>query len=165
MRFTKVFILAVSIVVITLPILGCHNSNSSNEENNSQLGSSPQHESSSNNLESQIDNADLTKIQMATEYPEYPGGTEKIKVIISNQSDNEFSYEAYVFTLEKKASDDWADVAFKDDDIVFPALGGVVEPSKSAEITIDLAQYFELPLETGLYRIKKDGLFAEFKIV
>lgn len=165
MRYTKAFIFVILIAVITLPILSCNNNSSSNEQNNSQLGSSAQQESSPDKLESQIDNADLAKIQMTTENEEYSGDTKEIKVIISNQSDNEYSYEAYIFTLQKKASDNWIDVAFKGGDAIFPALAGVLKPSESAEIFIDLAQYFNLPLEAGQYRIKKDRLFAEFKIM
>lgn len=104
-----------------------------------------------------------------TEYPEYDGNVEEIKLIITNNGSEEWGYNV-VFHLEKydEDMDGWRNINFSRQ-MEWTLLSMGVLPSETVAEIISLKDNFKQPLLPGRYRVVKYGdrdeaVAAEFKI-
>lgn len=79
------------------------------------------------------------------------GGIHHCVHTITNNSQSNYSFPVYNFSLEKYNSGNWITVQIKED-YVFMTLDRVLQPNEEATRTLDLEKIFDLPLEKGIYR-------------
>lgn len=105
-----------------------------------------------------------------TEFPEYDGNVEEIKLIITNDGSEEWDYNV-VFHLEKYDEDmgGWRNIKFSDK-MTWTLLACGISPSETVTVPIPLKGNYKQPLLPGQYRVVKHGsnyneaISAEFKI-
>lgn len=169
----KIFILFGLISI--LAVSGCSqnpqdiSSNASNSNKNDILSQggdySKSNEDESNttsfneDLNSEYDSC-VIDILFTVEKEKYPADVSKITYTITNNSQSNYSFPVYNFSLEKYNSGNWITVQIKED-YVFMTLDRVLQPNEEATRTLDLEKIFDLPLEKGIYRFTKGNLKSE----
>ncbi|MBQ9166504.1 MAG: hypothetical protein IJX71_06250 [Oscillospiraceae bacterium] len=81
-------------------------------------------------------------------------------LIIDNHSGEEFSYGMY-YALQRQIDGTWYEMVMKDD-VAFEDVAIILPDMEQSEVTCDLSIFGEL--ETGTYRIVKDGMVAVFGV-
>lgn len=109
-------------------------------------------------LDLESDVSEPTSFSFKTEYTEYDSDVEVISYTIENISSEMVGINPHAFSLHYKCDGEWKLVAFDVDDdfYIYDILFGV-EPDKPFESEIELTEYFNLPLESGEYRIVIEG--------
>ena len=102
----------------------------------------------------------MIDILFTVEKEKYPADVSKITYTITNNSQSNYSFPVYNFSLEKYNSGNWITVQIKED-YVFMTLDRVLQPNEEATRTLDLEKIFDLPLEKGIYRFTKGNLKSE----
>lgn len=102
-----------------------------------------------------------------TEFAEYDRNLKDLRVIVTNDSDEEFEYDSRIFYLNKKVGDQWKPININGSH--YPInLGEHVSPHSIGEIRLrEIEDHFKLPLLPGHYRIwVGDGeqVSAEFDV-
>ena len=98
-----------------------------------------------------------------TEFSEYDGDTEEIRVIVTNDCDTIFSFSEF-FSLQKKVDGEWKPIKFGGK---LNLIGSDMPARSTAPITFVLKDHVKLPLLPGQYRIwvgDSDRVSAEFTI-
>ncbi len=84
-----------------------------------------------------------------TEFPEYDRRVKKIKVIATNNGDEDFFFgERY--SLQKLEDGEWKYIFVGG---IFPAIGRIFPASETSDHTFSLEDHVKLPLPSGSYRI------------
>lgn len=99
-------------------------------------------------------------ISIKTEEPLYHTLSEKITVLIKNDSKEEFTTGVYVF-LEKKVEDTWYKVPMKNNS--FEDIGMIHPPGKTSSLILNVHDLRD-KLTSGEYRAIVGGLAAPFKV-
>lgn len=105
-------------------------------------------------------------ITAQTEFSEYDGDVKKIKVTFTNSHSKDGGAEGHVFNLLKQEGDKWRIISDKSGSN-YPADAIIIPANGMATNVYDLEKYYDLPLSSGVYRIKviADGLvYAEFTV-
>ncbi|ALS78611.1 hypothetical protein AUO94_08015 [Planococcus kocurii] len=100
-------------------------------------------------------------VMIKTEKSEYPTTVENIKIVITNDSTQEYSTGLDVF-LEKKVEDRWFRVPMKEEFFTEPAI--VHDPGTSTKMTLNVED-LNYDLTPGEYRATLSGLGAPFTII
>ncbi len=88
-------------------------------------------------------------VEMTTEFTEYDGDTERIRVKLRNNRSEDFSYGAYFF-LQKLDGDEWRYLGVSGN---FNLLLYSVPPGWDGWESFQLKEHVKLPLLPGRYRI------------
>lgn len=167
----KICILFVLISIFT--VSGCSRNSqdiSSNASNKNDILSQDSEYSKSNEddgnisslnevLNSEYDSG-VSDVLFSVEKEKYPANVSQITYTITNNRQSEYSFPVYNFSLEKYISGNWEAVRIKED-YVFMTLERVLQPNEKATRTLDLEKIFDLPLEKGIYRLRKGNLKSE----
>ena len=104
-------------------------------------------------------------LSFTTEKAEYSTDVKEIKYTITNVSSGEgvVSGDQH-FELQYKTDDGWKMVCYKKD-VAFNDFALILKPNQSVNYTIDLEEYYNLPLKAGEYRLTDEYLVSKtFKI-
>ncbi len=108
----------------------------------------------------------VENISAKTQLTEYDGNVETIWVSLTNNGDEEFSYD-YWWALEKEVNGEWRAIRFITDSRDFDCVIRCITHG-SADIPCDLKGYVKQPLLPGHYRLwvggEKGRVSAEFTI-
>lgn len=88
-------------------------------------------------------------IVMETEFPEYDGNAEKIRVKLQNNNDEDFSYGKYFF-LQKLDGEEWHHIGVSGN---FSSLLYSIPPSWDGWEFFELKDHVKQPLLPGKYRV------------
>lgn len=114
---------------------------------------------------SSYDPALLTKqdgYSIATEFPTYSKDTRTIKLLIKNDSDNEYAY-GYAYSIEMKSGDNWYVVPLKKE-VAFEEIGIILPAHTTATYELTLENFKSAP-KAGKYRVVfNQNYIAEFEI-
>ncbi len=88
-------------------------------------------------------------VVLTTEFPEYEGNVDEIVLMITNNSDKEFSF-GREFVLQKLDEGEWKYIQVFG---IFTMLSFAYRPTDSGPFTIKLKDHIDQPLLPGCYRI------------
>lgn len=89
--------------------------------------------------------------KIVTEKEKYGKDDEMINYTVTNISNEDITFGVGV-QLSKKIDGEWKLVDY-DKEVYFIEIAMILSPGEKAEKSIDLKEYYNLPLETGEYRI------------
>lgn len=112
----------------------------------------------------------VSGIKVTTEYPVYAPDTAAIRLHIVNENDESF-YLPQTFSLsqfvEMESGYDFQQIPYSDNGDSFTDLAMEVPEHGEADITLDLAAHYDLPLDTGhgsQYRVQIGEIGADFVV-
>ena len=108
---------------------------------------------------------ELKSLSFATEKSEYSTDVKEISYTISNIGSEESAISGdQHFELHYKTDDGWKMVNYKKD-VCFNAIARILKPGETVNYTLDLEEYYYLPLPAGEYRLTDEYLVSKsFKI-
>ena len=107
---------------------------------------------------------DMLPVSAKAEQPAYRPDTTEIRAVITNRTDEEYSFPADEFYLYRMQSGQETEVPFAPERDYFNAMAQLVMPHETAVFTADLAAHFDLPLEEGVYSLHIGELTTGFEI-
>lgn len=108
---------------------------------------------------------EIKKLSFTTEKAEYSTDVKEIKYTIINISSKESCVSGdHHFELHYKTNDGWKMVNYKKD-VCFNAIARILKPGETVNYTLDLEEYYYLPLPAGEYRLTDEYCVSKsFKI-
>ena len=92
-------------------------------------------------------------ISAKTEFAEYDGDTEGIRVFLTNDNDEPYSFD-YNWQLAKRVDDEWKVIRFINEENAVIPLDLYEMPRGTVSIWCDLKDNVKLPLLSGQYRMR-----------